>query len=91
MRQGYRASAACDVEASSADGRKRVSEDGVVPVCDCRRRIRVSSGVAALGPILCGICDTEFSADTVKELHREGATPNVCATYSIGTFELPAD
>jgi hypothetical protein len=48
------------VEASSADGRKGSPKNGVVLVCDCPRRIRVSSAVAALGPILCGICDTEF-------------------------------
>jgi hypothetical protein len=48
------------VEASSADGRKGAPKNGVVLVCDCPRRIRVSSAVAALGPILCGICDTEF-------------------------------
>ena len=31
--------------------------------CDCGRRIRVGKAVLALGPILCGVCGTEFTAD----------------------------
>jgi hypothetical protein len=46
------------------------SKNGIVLVCDSPRRIRVSVSVAALGAILCGICDTEIqTAHTLKEVH----------------------
>lgn len=32
-------------------------------VCGCGRRIRVSKSVLAAGPITCGVCGTEFTAD----------------------------
>jgi hypothetical protein len=48
----------------AAGGHKGSPKNGVVLVCDCRRRIRASSAAAALGPILCGVCDTEFSPQT---------------------------
>jgi hypothetical protein len=47
-----------------AGGRRGSPKNGVVLVCECPRRIRVSSIVAALGPILCGICSTEFTQQT---------------------------
>ena len=44
----------------SAGGGRGSPKNGLVLVCDCQRRIRVSTAVAALGPILCGVCSTEF-------------------------------
>ena len=44
----------------SGGGGKGSPKNGVVLVCDCRRRIRVSASVAALGPIICGICSSHF-------------------------------
>lgn len=41
-------------------GSKGSPKNGLVLVCGCPRRIRVSTAVAAQGPILCGVCDTEF-------------------------------
>ncbi|MGD9527438.1 MAG: hypothetical protein AB7V44_11680 [Pseudonocardia sp.] len=32
-------------------------------VCDCGRRIRVAKSVLAAGPILCGVCGSEFTAE----------------------------
>jgi hypothetical protein len=48
----------------SAGGGKGSPKNGIVLICACPRRIRVSTAAAALGPILCGICDTEFSPQT---------------------------
>jgi hypothetical protein len=41
-------------------GRRPNSNNGVAARCECGRRIRVSEAVLALGPITCGLCDTEF-------------------------------
>lgn len=35
-------------------------KNGLVLVCDCQRRIRISSSSAATGPIICGVCSGEF-------------------------------
>ncbi|MGQ0575454.1 MAG: hypothetical protein ACT4RN_14780 [Pseudonocardia sp.] len=32
-------------------------------VCDCGRRIRVAKSVLAAGPIVCGVCGSEFTCD----------------------------
>ena len=47
-------------EGGSSGGGKGSPKNGVVLVCDCQRRIRVSVTVAALGPITCGVCNSEF-------------------------------
>lgn len=44
----------------AAGGSGGSPKNGLVLVCDCPRRIRVSTATAALGPILCSVCDTEF-------------------------------
>lgn len=44
----------------SGAGHGSSPKNGLVLVCDCPRRIRVSSATAAQGPILCGVCDAEF-------------------------------
>lgn len=36
-------------------------------VCECGRRIRVAPSVLAVGPIICGLCDTEFTPATDDE------------------------
>lgn len=33
-------------------------------VCECGRRIRVAPSVLEAGPIVCGVCATEFTPDT---------------------------
>ena len=45
----------------SSGGRGGAPKNGLVLACDCPRRVRVSSAAAARGPILCGVCDAEFS------------------------------
>ena len=37
-------------------------KNGVVLTCSCARKVRASATVAELGPILCGLCRTEFTA-----------------------------
>ena len=44
----------------SGGGHKRSPKNGVVLVCDYRRRIRVSGTVAAVGRSLWGVCASEF-------------------------------
>jgi hypothetical protein len=39
------------------------NNNGVALTCDCPRRIRVSDKTAQEGPILCGVCDTQFLSD----------------------------
>ncbi len=41
-------------------GRRASSNIGTAPVCDCGRKIRVAPSTAAIGPILCGVCDAAF-------------------------------
>lgn len=36
-------------------------------VCGCGRRIRVAPSVLAAGPIVCGVCETNFEPDTDDE------------------------
>jgi len=50
-----------DGNGGSAGGGRGSPKNGLVLTCDCRRRIRVSTTVAALGPILCGVCGGEFT------------------------------
>jgi len=47
--------------ASSASVRS--SNNALACVCACPRRIRVTRSVLDLGPITCGICDTDFEPD----------------------------
>ena len=41
-------------------------------VCGCGRKIRVSKSVLAAGPIVCGICGTEFTPDDDGGENRDG-------------------
>lgn len=49
------------------EGRKS-SNNGVSAACDCGRKIRVSRKVYDLGPISCGLCGTDFTAEGDEEL-----------------------
>lgn len=42
-------------------GGSRPPKNGYSLTCGCKRRIRASAAVAEGGPILCGLCRTEFS------------------------------
>ena len=49
-------------ELGAGDGKaKKPSQPACV--CECGRRIRVAKSVLAAGPILCGVCGTEFTPD----------------------------
>jgi len=43
-------------------GGRKSSNNSIACVCDCGRRIRVAAAVLAAGPIICGLCDTEFQS-----------------------------
>jgi hypothetical protein len=43
-----------------AEKNKSASNNGVVLVCSCPRKLRASAAVAEEGPIICGVCDTYF-------------------------------
>lgn len=49
-----------DGAGGKAGGRKR-PKNGLVLVCGCDRKVRAASSVAEAGPILCGLCRTEFT------------------------------
>jgi hypothetical protein len=52
-------------EADSQPGGGRTSNNnGFALVCECGRRIRASKSVIVAGPIVCGICETEFRDQT---------------------------
>lgn len=36
-------------------------KNGLVLMCECPRRIRLSAAAAVIGPIVCGVCSAEFS------------------------------
>jgi hypothetical protein len=44
-------------------GGRASSNNGVSARCGCGRRIRVAASVLALGPVTCGICGEDFTAD----------------------------
>ncbi|MFD7161717.1 hypothetical protein ACFV9C_44530 [Kribbella sp. NPDC059898] len=44
-----------------AAGGGRPPKNGYSLTCGCKRRIRASAAVAEAGPILCGLCQTEFT------------------------------
>ncbi|WP_285037887.1 hypothetical protein [Plantibacter sp. ME-Dv--P-095] len=50
------------VELGGSEGKKKTS-NGVVALCDCGRKIRLSQSVLDLGPIVCGVCDAEFQPE----------------------------
>jgi len=51
-----------DGNGGSRGGGKGAPKNGVALVCYCPRRIRASTAVATLGPILCGVCGAEFTS-----------------------------
>lgn len=52
-----------DAAGGGRDGRKS-SNNGVSALCGCEppRRIRGSASVLDAGPVVCGLCDAEFTA-----------------------------
>ena len=50
-----------DGDDDTSTGTKK-PKNGLVLVCSCARKIRASATVAEAGPILCGLCRTEFTA-----------------------------
>ena len=43
--------------------RTTTTNNGQNLTCACPRKIRTTTAVAEAGPILCGVCDTPFTAD----------------------------
>lgn len=43
------------------------ARNGVVLICGCERKIRLTESVAEEGPITCGACDTEFVLEVEDE------------------------
>lgn len=54
-------------EGPAGGGGKAKSRNNIVATCACPRRIRVARAVLAQAPILCGACDTEFTAEEDDE------------------------
>jgi hypothetical protein len=54
-------------EAQLGAGDRASNNNGVAARCACGRRIRVARTVLAAGPIVCGVCDTEFTSDESDE------------------------
>lgn len=48
-------------------GGRANSNNGVAAVCGCGRRIRVALSVIEAGPITCGLCGGDFSADLPED------------------------
>ena len=42
---------------------KTKTNNGVVAVCECGRKLRVSRSTFEVGPIVCGVCNAEFEAE----------------------------
>jgi hypothetical protein len=51
-------------DAEEGDGKSKRPKNGVVLVCSCNRKVRTSSSVAELGPIICGVCGSTFEEAT---------------------------
>ena len=50
-------------EAVTVGGGRKSNNNGASAECGCGRKIRASLTVIEAGPILCGLCGTEFTAD----------------------------
>lgn len=48
-------------EGGTKGGGAASPKNGLVLTCDCPRRIRLSAAAAAIGPITCGVCATDFN------------------------------
>jgi hypothetical protein len=47
-------------EGGRGETERKNNNNGVVLICECERKIRMSVSAAELGPITCNVCDTEF-------------------------------
>jgi len=54
-------------EAGPGDGGRKSNNNGRSAVCDCGRKVRASNAVIDAGPILCGLCGSEFHPDESSE------------------------
>lgn len=52
-------------------GGRKSNNNGVSASCGCGRKIRVSRKVYDMGPISCGVCDSDFTADDVTDAEDE--------------------
>lgn len=50
-------------EVQGGPGGRTSNNNGVAAACDCGRKLRLSRAVYDAGPITCGLCGTDFSAD----------------------------
>lgn len=49
-----------DAAGTSGGGGAKRPKNGLVLMCGCQRRVRMSTAAAELGPVLCGVCSTSF-------------------------------
>jgi hypothetical protein len=51
--------------------------------CGCGRKMRMHAGVLAQGPVICGVCGTEFTtgAEVRREVEREAGSANVDTSF----------
>jgi hypothetical protein len=64
-------------EGATADQEEQRSKGRALAMCGCGRKLRVAPTVLAAGPIVCGICEKEFSAGAERTSagvsHQAGA------------------
>jgi hypothetical protein len=58
-------------EGATSDQEEQRSKGRALATCGCGRKLRVAPTVLAAGPIVCGICDKEFSAGAERTAERE--------------------
>jgi hypothetical protein len=72
-------------EAESGDEAAGRSRGSVASSCGCGRRMRMAPSVLAAGPVVCGICDAEFTPDASRagraEVERGAAGAVVDDTF----------
>jgi hypothetical protein len=58
-------------EAESGDEAAGRSRGSVASSCGCGRRMRMAPSVLAAGPVVCGVCDAEFTPDASRARRAE--------------------
>ena len=60
--------------------------------CGCGRKMRMHAGVLAQGPVICGVCGTEFTtgAEVRREVERETGSANVDTSFQARRREAMA-
>lgn len=64
-----RLDAECRAYRSVEGGQGNGSRNGIVLVCGCFRKIRMTESVAEIGPIVCGSCQEEFLLEGARGAH----------------------